>query len=362
MKFISKILFLIIIPIMSYSQETTFITNLQDSIRETSGLIYLNNKLITHNDSGCEPALYEIDSITGNVTRRILISNATNIDWEDICHDNAYIYIADIGNNSGNRTNLKVYRILISDYLTSNTVTAGSINFSYSDQTDFTATSFSTHFDAESLISYNDSLYVFTKNWDNGWTNIYSLPKTPGTYQITKLDSINAQGYVTGATYNPLSKMILLIGYAVTNPFLMEIRDFTSTNFSRGEIERIRLDSLEHSFQIEGITYINRNQYFITAEKFNNLVESALYKHITTIDFDSIYETDIIIYPNPASNMLGIKCEDLSIVEIYNIRGGLIKTSTDNWIDISELKQAIYFVIIKDSEGIIIARKKLMVK
>jgi len=38
------------------------------NVRETSGLIYLNGKLITHNDSGGEPALYELDTITGNVT------------------------------------------------------------------------------------------------------------------------------------------------------------------------------------------------------------------------------------------------------------------------------------------------------
>ena len=71
---------------------------------ETSGLLFLNGKLITHNDSGDDSNLYEIDTITGNITRTVSVSNATNIDWEDIAQDDTYIYIGDFGNNNGTRT------------------------------------------------------------------------------------------------------------------------------------------------------------------------------------------------------------------------------------------------------------------
>ena len=135
--------------------------------------------------------------------RKVIISNATNYDWEDICRDSTYIYIGDFG-NVGSRTDLKIYRLSVSSYLTTlnDTVTADTIQYSYSDQTDFTPDQFNTNYDAEALISYNDSLYIFTKNWGNYWTNIYALPKTPGTYQISKVDSLYSEGLVTGATYN----------------------------------------------------------------------------------------------------------------------------------------------------------------
>ncbi|MCD4681234.1 MAG: hypothetical protein K8S00_12690, partial [Bacteroidales bacterium] len=88
MKLMRFSLFLIIaLPIVTLGQQISSVTTLHDSIEETSGLIYLNHKLITHNDSGGEAALYEIDSISGNVVRKVFISNAKNTDWEDICYD-----------------------------------------------------------------------------------------------------------------------------------------------------------------------------------------------------------------------------------------------------------------------------------
>ncbi len=92
--------------------------------------------MITHNDSGGEPKLYEVDTLTGNVTREVLIQNATNKDWEDICHDETYIYIGDFGNNNNYRTDLKIYRITIEDYLNRDTVEADVIAFNYQDQTE----------------------------------------------------------------------------------------------------------------------------------------------------------------------------------------------------------------------------------
>ena len=181
MRLICALLLITIYPLFVHSQELILLTSLQESLNETSGLIFINQKLITHNDSGGKPELYEIDSISGEIIRTVVVSNATNVDWEDICNDSTYLYIGDFG-NTGSRTDLKIYRLLISSYLTTanDTVTVDTIQFHYSDQTDFTPAQFSTNFDAEALISFNDSLYIFTKNWGNNWTNIYALPKSPG--------------------------------------------------------------------------------------------------------------------------------------------------------------------------------------
>ena len=87
------------------------------NLSESSGAIFFNNKLITHNDSRGENKLFELDTITEQVTRTVAISNATNIDWEDITQDDTSIYIGDIGNNSGNRTDLKIYKISKTDFV-----------------------------------------------------------------------------------------------------------------------------------------------------------------------------------------------------------------------------------------------------
>lgn len=359
------LLYITLIPWNIHGQQLIFLTALQDSLRETSGLTYLDQRLITHNDSGGRPALYEIDSVSGEIIRTVVISNATNVDWEDICHDSSYLYLGDFGND-GSRTDLKIYRLLISSYLTTDndTVTVDTIQFNYVDQTNFMPTQFTTNFDAEALISYNDSLYIFTKNWGNNWTSIYALPKTPGTYQITRVDSINAQGLVTGATYNPLAKTILLVGYTFVSPFIIEISNFTFNEFSSGTIERYLIPPPpDYSFQLESITSISPDQFYLTAEEFAPL-KSALYR----LDVDnvvglvSIEENTGLIYPNPTSDFVHVKNNDVSIVEMFDLHGVLQKSSYGEQIDISDLRKGMYIVIVKNSKGFKYLSQKLVIK
>ena len=79
-KKISYILFFIF-SLNSISQEFSLIEKyeLPTDINETSGLIFFNGKLITHNDSGDNAKLYEIDTISGSISRSIAITNANNI-------------------------------------------------------------------------------------------------------------------------------------------------------------------------------------------------------------------------------------------------------------------------------------------
>lgn len=364
MRLICALLLITIYPLFVHSQELILLTSLQESLNETSGLIFINQKLITHNDSGGKPELYEIDSISGEIIRTVVISNATNVDWEDICNDSTYLYIGDFG-NTGSRTDLKIYRLLISSYLTTanDTVTVDTIQFHYSDQTDFTPAQFSTNFDAEALISFNDSLYIFTKNWGNNWTNIYALPKSPGNYKISKVDSINAQGLVSAATYNSDSRTILLLGYTFVSPFIIEIGNFTFNEFSSGTIERYLIPTPpDYSIQMEGLTFLNQDQYFITAEEFPPL-KSALYR-LDTDHFTGLESHEKIagnIYPNPTSDFIHINYDDLSRVEIYDLHGVLQKISSDEQIYISDLRKGVYIVILNKAGGDKSVRRKLII-
>ena len=250
--------------------------DLPDTVSETSGLLFFNGKLITHNDSGDAANLYELDTISGNITRTINITNATNVDWEDITQDDTYIYIGDFGNNSnGNRQDLKIYKVLKSDYLNNTNITSEIINFTYEDQADFSSQPNNTDFDAEAISVYNNQLVIFTKNWKDNTVNAYTIPKTVGNHSAKKVSSYNSNGLITGSTYNRDDDSFVLSGY--TNPtglpFLIHIQlsGILNDDIFSGVIERTDINSSINASQIEGITLISNKRYFLSREKVNTV-------------------------------------------------------------------------------------------
>lgn len=247
------------------------------ALDETSGLLFYNNTLITHTDSGGKAQLYEINATTGAVTRTVDITNATNVDWEDIAQDAAYIYIGDIGNNSGNRTDLKIYKISKADYDTSDgKVTAEIISYSYADQLDFTPSPNMTNWDAEGLISYGDRLLIFTKNWVDHNTNVYAIPKTSGTHSAVLVSSYNTNGLITGADSSPDEEVIYLIGYSTSEaPFMYTIHDIpeNSLDIFSGKISDKIVDIVSLGYQVEGIALFEMtpttDRLYLSNEKFS---------------------------------------------------------------------------------------------
>ncbi|MBC2845294.1 T9SS type A sorting domain-containing protein [Winogradskyella flava] len=362
-----KYLILYIILITAFlgvrAQQLTLETDLDASINESSGLLYLNNTLITHNDTDGTNQLYEVDVNTGAITRTITITNGINGDWEDLAHDDTYIYIGDFGNYEGQRTDLKVYRISINDYFANTSVTADVINFSYSDQTDFTPSPLMTNYDAEGLIHHDNKLYVFSKNWVDGNTDIYELSKTPGTYSISATDTIAVQGLISGATFNALNNHIVLTGYDTNGAFLVELDGFHSGQFSNGTVTKTSVGvPTNYSPQIEGIAPIDDNAYYISAEE-NTSVASGLYSfNMSTLGISENEQIDFIFYPNPAKVSITLN-QDHCSTAIYTITGQLIKTSKDKQIDISELDSGLYLITIaKTSTGNSVTKRLIIDK
>jgi len=176
------------------------ICDLSKKVNETSGIIYFDEALWTFNDSGGKPEIYRIDAKSGKVNRTVVIGNAKNNDWEDITMDDEYIYIGELGNNWGNRKGLVIYKISQKDIISGKSeVEAELIQFSYTDQISFEIRNRKHNFDCESVISYEDSLILFSKNWEDHNTRMYKLPKKAGTYELSPLDSFSAGGLITGA-------------------------------------------------------------------------------------------------------------------------------------------------------------------
>lgn len=250
---------------------------LPSSLNESSGIIFFNDKIVSHNDSGGENKLFELDTITGSITRTVTIANATNVDWEDVTQDEDFIYVGDIGNNNGNRTDLKIYKIDKSDFLNATTVTAQTIDFSYANQSDFTSNPNNTEWDAEALVSIDqNNLVLLSKNWVDNQTSAYLIPKSPGTYSISPMPTTyNSGGLITGGTYNPTTEKLFLVGYQPVSAGFSALQSFVSIseNFNSNDIfsgTNTQFDlSAFGQEQTEAITYVNTNRYFITSESFS---------------------------------------------------------------------------------------------
>jgi hypothetical protein len=237
---------------------------LSDTLVETSGLIAFDNLLWTHNDDH-DTNIYGMDS-NGKIKKTIQLEKVVNTDWEEISQDSSSIYIGDFGNNyQGNRKDLHILRIEKNSFLQNKPI-IDTISFSYSNQTDFTVQKKTTNFDCEAFVVSQDSIYLFTKQWSQDKTSVYSLPKTPGHYVAKLKETLDVEGLVTGATMTPNNE-IVLCGYTkMFTTFLYLISDLKNYDFSLANKRRIKFSLTYH--QIEGITTLDGKLFYLTNESF----------------------------------------------------------------------------------------------
>ncbi|MCD4790354.1 MAG: hypothetical protein K8R37_10165 [Bacteroidales bacterium] len=262
--------------IIDYPVIPEIYSNLPEKVNETSGLIYYSGSLWTFNDSGGKPELYKINKESGKIDQKVFLKNAENYDWEDITQDDEYIYIGDFGNNRGNRKDLKIYKIAKKDISAKKKVEveAEVIEFVYNDQTSFEIENRKNNFDCESLISYGDSLIIFSKNWVNGKTRMYKLPKVPGKYKLDPVDSFDVDGLVTGADYNAKTKELILVGYKDYLPFMFLFQGFKGQSLNTGQVYRINFRRMKNA-QTEGIIWLNDETIVFSAEQTSEFPQAA---------------------------------------------------------------------------------------
>lgn len=85
-------------------------------LNEVSGIAVeptLKPRLWLINDSGDKPQIY-CATMRGELQYKIRVTNATNVDWEDLAvsgEENCGIYVADIGDNNAKRAAITIYRV-----------------------------------------------------------------------------------------------------------------------------------------------------------------------------------------------------------------------------------------------------------
>ncbi len=259
----------------------TEVGSLPATLSETSGLeTTAENSFWTINDSGWPAELYEIDS-TGNLVRTITISNATNVDWEDLTSDNqGNLYLGDFGNNNHNRTNLTIYKIPNPHLVAGTDTSAEIIEFSYPDQSAFPPVDSFKNFDMEAFFWFQDSLYLFSKNWTvpfTGHTKMYRLPVTAGTYAASLIDSFftgpgpSFQYWITGADITPDGEHVLLISHDRSWLFSC----FEGADFFNGSSVEIQFP---HLTQKEGVCFVSPEKLYISDEILGGVLGGKFYK------------------------------------------------------------------------------------
>ena len=125
-----------------------------------------------------------------------------------------------------------------------------------------------------------DSLYIFSKNWGNKNTRVYSLPKKLGTYALSPIAEFNAKCLVTAGEYVEKNQEIVLCGYYFDKQHIIRITDINLKNFQESKFVTIPFKVPEDSSkQIEGITWVSGYEYYISAESYQNKPQ-VLYKMV----------------------------------------------------------------------------------
>lgn len=256
---------------------------MSDSLVETSGLEYAGGYLWSFNDGGGTATLYRIDTISNTVLQRVILQAASNVDWEDISFDGTYFYIGDFGNNAnGARTNLKIYKFLLSkipDYKINPVVTIASqdietINFSYSNQPQPPAATSAnnTKFDCEAMIVTNKQVHLFTKNWvDNNSIHYVIKSIDAGNYTATPVDTLATGFLVTAGDKVDGENIIALLGYQTSgfgNHYLYILSDYPGIKFFSGNKRKINLPTALGMGQAEGLCFRSGKYGYISNEKF----------------------------------------------------------------------------------------------
>ena len=271
---ISASLIAIFIAWKAYLNYSNKFVSVSPSLSEISGIEFdKDGNLWAINDSGNSTEIHQIDSL-GKVNRSIKITNAKNIDWEDLTQDDfGHFFIGDFGNNNNERRDLTVYKIENPIDIKTAETEAEIIRFKFFDQ-DLKNTSDSIkNFDLEAFVFYKGRLYLFTKNRTkpfDGFTNLYRMEDYASNQKAKKVSRFKTcqagkyQCWITSAALSPDRKKLALLG---SNKIWI-FKNWKEDDFFSGELKEIDLGLIT---QKEAITFLNDSLLVIADENYKGI-------------------------------------------------------------------------------------------
>ena len=340
----------------------TQVAIMPDELEENSGLAFFNNTLWTHTDAAGEDKLYRIDTTTAEITKEVIIATADNIDWEELAQSETHVFIGDFGNNDGNRTDLRIFRVSKAELENEQVINADLIEFSYADQTDFTLMNNANNYDCEAFFYLDGNLHLFSKNWIDFQTRHYVIPAEPGTYEAQVIEEFPANCLVTGADIDEEGTIVLL-GYTTAGTNILWLFfDYPTGDILGGNKRRVSLGNSLNNSQTEGIVFSGAGRGFIGAEEFSVLPARLLKfetKQWTTNTMTAIEDIsqqfDFQSFPNPTNDLLTVSSDILmNKIELRDEMGRLVFVKENDTFEMqilmSDLPIGMYFLRVV-SEG-----------
>ncbi len=252
----------------AYGPPKKLATIADENVDESSGLAasHLTSGVYwTHNDSGGGPYIYAFD-ISGAHRGVWRVTGASARDWEDIAvgpgpkANTSYLYIGDIGNNSGKRAGIVVYRVpepavKPGDVASTKkkplaTEPAETIRFNYPDQ----------GHDAEALLVHplTGRVYIVTKTTFSS-PEVYAGDVPADTSNVTTLTRLGTLdlpsffgGIITGGSISPDGQRVALCDYFQGYEIVLPNAD---TPFDRIWKQPVKAISIGKRNQGEAISY-----------------------------------------------------------------------------------------------------------
>ena len=248
--------------------------SLPKKLKEVSGITYFpeSNLLYTLEDRGNANKIYALNP-EGKIEKTITITNAENIDWEDITKDkNNNLYIGDFGNNDNKRTDLCIYKINKNELNKDNAVAEYKVSFSYPEQSEFPPKKKEMFYDVEGFFEHQNYFYLFTKNRSKGFDGtafIYKIPNAAGTQKATRIGEFKTcDNYnhcvLTSASISPDGKKIVILSHDK----IVVFENFQDDSFHKGTQTQINLN---HFSQKESVVFKDNNTLLIADEKTGKL-------------------------------------------------------------------------------------------
>lgn len=193
---------------------------LDSALDEVSGLVASRSQpgvLYAHNDSGDSARFFAVD-LTGKTITEFLVTDGTNVDWEDIglgpCPAGTCVFIGDFGDNTKTRTDLAVYRMTEPTGL----LDAG-VSIKKSIATEWFPFEYPSneHHDCEALFVHptTGTVYLISKEGAGERAHLYRfpMPMTPNTKvtleEVGKLSvPTDSQNPVTAADVSPSGQTV----------------------------------------------------------------------------------------------------------------------------------------------------------
>jgi hypothetical protein len=243
------------------------VIELPKALVESSGLVCVEQQFISFNDSGGLPILYRFDR-KGQIQKQLKLSVRNN-DWEAISSDGTYLYLADTGNNAGQRKSLLIYKIPLdwSGLKQPYKPEQIRIQLPVSDK----LLPYQHDVDFEALVYQQQNLWLISKSWASQIPARYKLDPKSRQQELGQAESFATPGFlVTDAVFDKDLQQWWMVGYSDPHKAIWAYLSSAGLQpkIARYDLQMKLLETkaLPTSGQVEGVCIDQDKQIWISEE------------------------------------------------------------------------------------------------